>query len=290
MSKEKAMQVIRILFSIYYWIWFILVSLVFGSIATLAWMATAWWDPRRRLNNAVTWYWARAFLWGSPFWRVKVTGLEKIDNNRPTLLVANHLSSFDIYLIFCLKRHFHWISKRSNLWVPVLGWNMYYCRTVFLDRDSPRDVLKMVKESIALLREGGSLMIFPEGERSLTGHLQPFLGGAFTIAKKAHVPIQTIALTGTDQVLKRHQAILNPFGTMTATVLDPIPVEVVNAKSTEELSEMVWNQMVSVLPPEHQPLPEDSASSTPSPGVDPGIAGHPSGGLHPERLAGTPSD
>jgi 1-acyl-sn-glycerol-3-phosphate acyltransferase len=255
------MILFRILFSVYFWVWFSLVSLVFICLATVAWLATAWWDPRRRLTNRISWLWARAYLFCNPvWWRVKICGREKIDPARTTLYVANHLSTFDLFVLFLLHIQMQWVSKRTNVRVPVLGLNMIYARTIFLDRESPKEILHMVKESVKRLEGGISMIIFPEGERSLSGRLQPFLGGAFSIAKRARVPVQPIAITGTFETLRRYSALVNPCSPLSVTVLDAIPVEVVETLPTDELKALVWERMAAALPPDHLPL-----SPSPSP-------------------------
>lgn len=250
------MFLVRWLFSLYYWVYFSVVSVFLLTLTLTAWVLTAWWDPSLLWLHRVNWIWARTYMWGNPLWRLSIRGKEKLDWSRPTLYVANHLSTFDIFVLFRLNSRFHWISKRSNIRIPALGLNMLLCGTIFLDRESPKDILAMVKQSVKRLGEGFSLLIFPEGERSLSGHLNPFLGGAFSIAKRAKVPIQPIVITGTYQVLKRYSALLSPTGRMSVTVLDPIPAEQVAALSTEELSKLVHERMADALPPEHKPLDE----------------------------------
>ncbi len=254
------MKLVRMLFSVYYWIWFVLVSLVFFPIISLAWLLTFWWDQRRILNNILNFPWSHLYILGNPlFWRTTVTGREKIDPQITTLYVANHLSIFDIFMVFHLHRCFHWVSKSSNRWIPILGLNMIFTRTIFFDRESTREVIRMVKDSVKRLEGGISLIIFPEGERSPNGRLQPFLAGAFSIAKRAKVRIQPIVITGTYKVLPRYQMILNPVAHMTVTVLDPIPVETVASLSTEELKDLAYQKFVEVLPEDHLPVGLESA-------------------------------
>ena len=250
------MRIPRILFSIYFWIWFILVSLLFLPLILTAWLLTFWWDPKRRLNLHLNFLWSRAYLLANPLWKVSVTGREKIDLRIPTLLVANHLSIFDIFVLFYLHRTFQWVSKRSNIHIPVLGLNMALCRTIFFDRDQPKEILRMVKDSVKRLGEGVSLVVFPEGERSPDGRLQPFLAGAFSIAKRAKVRVQPIAITNTYKVLPRYQLILNPRVHMSVTVLDPIPLETVQTLTTEELKDLAFERIAAALPEDHLPRSE----------------------------------
>lgn len=257
-------QIGRVLFNLYFWTYCIIASVFFYFTNLACWMATFWWDPTRWLCCMVSSLWCHSFLLASPGWDLRIRGREKLLRDQPVLFVSNHLSSFDILVLFCLYLPCHWVSKSSNTKMPLIGWNMYFNRTIFLDRDSPRDILKMMKQAIhRLAEEKISVMIFPEGERSLTGQLRPFLGGAFTVAKKARVPIQAIVLTGTYQILSRDRVLSSPVSTLTLTVLDPIPVEEVERLSGEELSARVWDQMVENLPPEHQPAEEPEHPEAP---------------------------
>lgn len=258
-DRIKLMKIIRILFSIYYWIVFSLITLVMFIPATLAWLLSFWWDPLRRWNSRVSWVWARCYMLANPFWKLTIIGREKIDPTIPTLLVANHLSMWDIFVLFLLRKDFHWVSKRSNMLIPAIGQNMHYVRTILLDRDNPREILRMVKESVKRLEEGISLLIFPEGERSLTGRLQPFLGGSFMIAKRAHVRIQPVVIVNTFKLLPRLQWIFNPVVHLSATVLDPISKETVEQLSNEELSDLVYNAFLKALPADHRPAGDASS-------------------------------
>jgi 1-acyl-sn-glycerol-3-phosphate acyltransferase len=102
------------------------------------------------------------------------------------------------------------------------------------------------------LEAGISLIIFPEGERSPNGRIQPFLAGAFSIAKRAKVRIQPIVITGTYKILPRYQVILSPVAHITVTVLDPIPVETVASLSTEELKDLAYQRIMAELPEDHR--------------------------------------
>ncbi|MCA9411823.1 MAG: 1-acyl-sn-glycerol-3-phosphate acyltransferase [Candidatus Omnitrophica bacterium] len=244
----------KFLFSLYFWTFFVIDALIMFTLCFLSWLFTFWWDPRVRLLNYVSAFWGASQIYCNPLWRVTIEGREKIDPSIPTLLVSNHQSSFDIYLIYMLYKPFHWVSKKSNFYVPFVGWNMIFMRTIGFDRDSRKDILRMVKDSVKRLEQGISLIIFPEGERTADGRLIPFLGGAFAIAKKAKVRIQPIALSGTYQILPRHQWMLNPFANLKLEVLDPIPLETVEAHSTDELAKITYDLIADRLPPEHLPI------------------------------------
>lgn len=247
----------KLVFSVYFWIFYVIDAVVMFSLCFLAWLLTFWWDPRVRLLNYVSAFWGASQIYCNPFWKVTIEGREKIDPSIPTLLICNHQSSFDIYLLYMLYKPFHWVSKRSNFYVPLVGWNMVLMRTIGFHREDRKEILRMVKGSVKRLEEGISLLIFPEGERSPDGRLLPFLGGAFVVAKRAKVRIQPIALSGAYQILPRYQALLEPKAHLKLKVMDPIPLETVEELSADELADLAYRRIAAELPPEALPLPEE---------------------------------
>jgi 1-acyl-sn-glycerol-3-phosphate acyltransferase len=221
------------------------------------WLLTRKSDPKRLALSKVSNFWGSLYFRSNPLWRVTITGREKIDPDETVIFVCNHQSSFDIYLIFMLFLPVHWVTKRSNFKIPLIGWHMQFMRSIGFERGDRRETLMMVKECVKRLDEGVSLMIFPEGERAIDGRMKPFLGGAFAIAKRAKVPIQPLVLTGTYAIQPRGTPLVNPASNVTLTVLDLIPLDVVESKSADELSELAWQQMAAALPPEALPLPEE---------------------------------
>jgi 1-acyl-sn-glycerol-3-phosphate acyltransferase len=252
------MILIRFLLSVYFWSWVVISSVLLFPVCLVVWAFTRNSDPSLRALNKISCLWGAIYIWCNPLWRARIEGREKIDSEVTTLYVCNHQSTFDIYLLFRLFKPFHWVTKRSNFYVPCIGWNMVLMRSIGFDREDRKEVLRMVKESVKRLgTEGISLIIFPEGERTPNGRLLPFLGGAFSIAKRADVRIQPMVLNGCYRLLPRYHFLVKATADLSLKVLDPIPVEVVREKSADELAELTWNLMAAELPPEALPLPEE---------------------------------
>lgn len=247
------MILFRLLASLWFWFVLFLLAPVFYIVCLTAWLVRDRKDPRRKWVGRISCWWGSCYLWCNPFWKIRIIDRNKLDPNRTTVYICNHQSSFDIYLLFRLFFPFQWVTKKSNFYVPFIGWNMRHNRSIGFERGDRRETLMMVKECVKRLKEGISLIIFPEGERSPEGRMIPFLGGAFAIAKRAEVPIQPMVLTGTFDVLPRYKFLVKPAATLTLTILDPIPVESVREKSTEELKELAWRRMAEALPPEALP-------------------------------------
>lgn len=167
--------------------------------------------------------WAPALLVGAGA-RLVVEGAEAIDWSRPRLLVANHQSIIDICALFqAVPVPLCFLLKQEMMRMPLVGWYARACGMLFIERDSPRAGARLRREAAALLGEGRSLCLFPEGTRSRTGAVAPFKGGAFQSAVDAGVEVLPVAIDGAGAVLPpdgfrvRAGTITVRFGTPLAT-------------------------------------------------------------------------
>eukprot|EP00236_Picocystis_salinarum_P004282 CAMPEP_0183824034 /NCGR_PEP_ID=MMETSP0807_2-20130328/369_1 /TAXON_ID=88271 /ORGANISM="Picocystis salinarum, Strain CCMP1897" /LENGTH=320 /DNA_ID=CAMNT_0026068945 /DNA_START=105 /DNA_END=1067 /DNA_ORIENTATION=+ len=153
--------------------------------------------------------WAQHFVnnvWAnlttSLFFRIQVIGRENLPpKGQPVVYVANHQSYLDIYTLFALWRPFKFISKTSNFLIPIVGWSMYLTGHIGLKRMDRRSQLDCLKTCGEMLQRGASVLFFPEGTRSDTGEMGDFRKGAFSVAKKAKVPVVPITLVGTGRLM-----------------------------------------------------------------------------------------
>ena len=130
--------------------------------------------------------------------RPEVIGLENLpaagDN---CLYVPNHTSFLDILsLTGFIPRPMKYVSKASILKIPLIGWPMSLAGHIALKTDSRRSQLETFKDTVASLRDGNSVITFPEGGRSQTGKLIPFKRGPFKMALQAGVPIVPVTIGG----------------------------------------------------------------------------------------------
>jgi 1-acyl-sn-glycerol-3-phosphate acyltransferase len=212
----------RLIASVLYWNYFFLMSAVFCAAAAIACLLTAPFDRRRRLVHKVASLWGFSYIWCNPFWKCELRGLENIDPDATYVLVANHQSFWDIMLLYGLNRHFKWVSKESILKIPFIGWNMRLNEYVSVARTDRSSIKSMLSACRKWLRLGSSVMIFPEGTRSLDGELGEFRDGAFKLACDCDVPVVPIVLDGTFDLMPRGTFLLNFSGTLRVQVLKPI--------------------------------------------------------------------
>ena len=129
--------------------------------------------------------------------RVTIINPEKLHSHPGMILAPNHQSMFDILVCSRLLVDFRYLSKKEVKYIPVLGWALSTLKTYWVSRDRSGRDLEVMKRVEAGLRDGHSVMIYPEGTRTRTGELLPFKKGAFITAINANAPICPIAISGT---------------------------------------------------------------------------------------------
>lgn len=207
--------------SVAFWLFVVATSLLLFPVALLLWSLTAWWDRRRVAVHQFTCFWASLYTWCNPLWRVQVQGREHMAAGKAYIMIANHSSSADIFVLHRLFRHFKWVSKAENFRVPCIGWNMRLNRYIALRRGDKESVMAMLQACRDNLAAGSSVMMFPEGTRSKTAELRPFKAGAFELAKELKVPLLPIVLIGTRRALPKH-GLLCGRARMLVRILPPV--------------------------------------------------------------------
>lgn len=242
------------LLSTAYWVFGFTSSAVFFVGALAIFLITAPFDRRGVIIHRYTCLWASIYSWVHPHWQVTIEGRENARGG-PYVIVANHQSTLDILVLFRLFIHFKWVAKAEVFLVPFIGWNMFLNRYVRLRRGSKKSIADMMAASERKLSEGSSILIFPEGTRSRDGRLQPFKHGAFTLAKRAQVPIVPVVIEGSGKALPRRGFVSEGRHVIRIRVLPEIPHDSFADASVPELAARVRAIYVEALgEPEHAPV------------------------------------
>ncbi len=231
--------VIRYIASLYFWLEMNIVSAILFPLSFLVYLFTFLFDKRLRLLHLYTCLWSFIILKINPMWRIRVGGRNNIDPGETYVMVSNHQSGADIIVLFLLWTHFKWVAKRSLFRYPFIGWNMHLNGYIALDRSSTGSMKKMMVDAARILREGNSIMIFPEGTRSKDGKIQPFKTGAFYLALENKRPILPVAISGTSQAIRKGGFLINKNFNIRATVLEPIPYADIKDSEPRAIAEMV---------------------------------------------------
>ena len=233
------------LFSICYWTFVggTAIPLYFGAL--LIWSLTAPFDQTRSLLHRYTCWWAQIYLRCLPGCRFEIEGRDKIAPHSSYVLVANHQSSADIMALSALVVPFKWISKQSNFRIPFIGWNMVLNGYIPVEPGNPEGVHTTMECCRNWLKRGVSSLWFPEGQRSLTGELLSFHGGAFRLAAECGCAVVPIVVEGTVRVYRGWRVAPCP-GRIRIWVLDPVTLAEAGG-SVDGLREEVWNRMSRML-------------------------------------------
>lgn len=129
---------------------------------------------------------------------VTVFGQENIPQDTAVVFIANHQGYLDIPVLLAnSKKQMGFISKAEILKVPILSGWMKLMQCVFLKRNSPRQSVEAMNKAVETVKNGYSLVIFPEGHRSKGGPVQKFKAGSFKLAFRSEVPIVPVTIDGT---------------------------------------------------------------------------------------------
>jgi 1-acyl-sn-glycerol-3-phosphate acyltransferase len=209
-----------------------LYTIVLGTVSLLSSLFDRSGDFGHKCARA----WARLILKTTGV-RVRVSGLERLDPSRSYVFAANHQSIYDIPIVFtALPYQLRIVAKDSLGNIPFLGWHLQRTGHLLVDRSRPGPGI--VKKMARLVGERHSLIVFPEGTRSMDGTVARFKGGSFVLALEAGVPIVPISISGSRHVMKKGRLMVCP-GDVTVTVHEPIETKAVARAAVRELAERI---------------------------------------------------
>ncbi|MCB1692402.1 MAG: 1-acyl-sn-glycerol-3-phosphate acyltransferase [Pseudomonadales bacterium] len=166
-------------------------------------------------------FWARLNMAVS-FMSLEREGEEKIAAGQSYVVVANHQSLVDIYVIYgYLPLEIKWVMKQELRAVPVLGMACEAMGHIIIDRSNTEAALKSINDARHRIQGGISVVFFPEGTRSRTGALGQFKKGAFRLAQELQLPILPVTIHNTRRVLPSDGTAIVP-GKVRLEIHDPI--------------------------------------------------------------------
>ncbi len=218
----------------YIMLWVVLTTIFWGTIAIIISFFTRTGNP----VHIIARIWARGILYVSRI-RVKVNGLNQIDPTQSYVYMSNHQSNFDIPVLLAhLPVQFRWLAKAELFKIPLFGRAMQGAGYVKIDRFNQESAFQSIKEAAAKMKDGVSVMIFPEGTRSRDGRIRPFKKGGFIMAVDAGVPIVPIVLQGTWSIMEKSSLQINT-GDVVINLEKPIATTNYSRQNKDELIEAV---------------------------------------------------
>ena len=186
---------------------------------------------------------------------VTVKGLENIPLKENCVFISNHQGNLDVVsMLATFPRPVGFISKKELKKVPLLsGWmKILYC--IFIDRTSPKQSFLAMQEGIENVKQGHSMLIFPEGTRSRGGPVQEFKKGSFKLAFQAECPIVPVSVDGSYHVIEE-KGRLQKGTNIILTIHKALPTSGLNREQKLALIETVRQTIINAIPQEHLIMP-----------------------------------
>ncbi len=186
------------------------------------------------------------------FIKVEMTGIDKINPPINNIFLANHASYLDIILLTAnLPGRIIFLGKKELNKIPIFGWSWIIAGNVAIDRKSPKAFLRSLNLAAKNVSDGYSLVVFPEGTRTIDGYIQPFKRGVTLIANKSNATIYPVTINGTFNLAKKGSKVIFP-GNVQISVHDRIKPDYTKNKKEVEQKILTYSRekIISVyIPP-----------------------------------------
>jgi 1-acyl-sn-glycerol-3-phosphate acyltransferase len=217
-------------------------TVVLGILSLLSTLV----DHKGRFAHRCARWWARAILVTSRV-RIDRQGVELPPARESCVFVANHASFYDIPILFtAVPRQLRIVAKASLGRVPFIGWHLHRAGHLLVDRDQPG--VAVFTRMRRMPRDGVSLIVFPEGARTLDGAVGRFKRGTFLLAVENGWPIVPISVSGSRTLMPRGRLMVRP-ATVRVTVHEAIPTSGLGRGDARGLASRVRDIVASAVQP-----------------------------------------
>jgi 1-acyl-sn-glycerol-3-phosphate acyltransferase len=197
------------------------------------------------------WCWVTARVLGVS---TSVSGAERAKPETSYIITPNHQSNLEILsLELALPTPYRWVIKKELLKIPFFGWALGRTGAVSIDRSDKARAVATLRGGASKLRDGWSLLIYPEGTRTSDGNLQPFKKGAFMLAIQTGAPILPVTINGAFKLWPKHSLRLRS-GRIAITIGDPISTEGAGEADVEQLMEKTRQAILAHLDTDYDPF------------------------------------
>ena len=198
------MNLFKTLLSLWTWAAICIVSIVGVTLQSVLTLVTAPFDPTRRISGRFFRLIAVTAIITAPMWRMRRHEPFPRRLRGRTVVISNHVSHLDAFLISHLPWEMKWLAKASLFKVPFLGWGMRWAGDIPVKRTAGKSIGEAMARCAWYLQHEMPVCIFPEGTRSPNDDLLPFKDGAFRLAIENAADILPLAVAGTRHALPKH--------------------------------------------------------------------------------------
>lgn len=173
---------------------------------------------------------------------ITVNGLEKIPKDRPILFTPNHQSYADIPLLLHVLKDFNigFLMRKSLNNFFAIEQISHIIKCVPIDQDNPRDSMRGIQKTAEQIKDGLSMVVFPEGKRGYSNTPDVFMNGAFKIVQKTGVTIVPVYLRNVFKIFEGNNMVIAPAN-VSVTFLDPIETTEMKREDVKKLHDKVYN-------------------------------------------------
>ena len=241
---------------IIFWLYQVYIWLVFYPVGVLLTLTAGWltvlvsmvWSPRAA-SRYIASTWGRIMCYLTPVW-VTVEGAENAEPGKTYVVVINHQSQYDIFVVYgWLRLDLKWVLKAELRKLPGVGIGCEKAGHIFVERRNPKQAAQAITDALARLGDGIGVLFFPEGTRSPDGRLLPFKKGAFRTAIDQQLPLLPVTLIGTRDILPARTLRLFP-GTARMVIHPPIETRGMTVDQLDVLMQQTRDVITSAMPAE----------------------------------------
>lgn len=183
----------------------------------------------------------------NPTWKLHISGEVVPDPRRPYVVVCNHQSLADIPLISNLPWEMKWMGKMELFKVPVIGWMMKMAGDIAVDRQSLRSGVQAFAKAKRYLEQRCSVMMFPEGTRTVDGRVREFNDGAFHLAIRSRVPILPLVIEGSRNCIPKHSWKFGPPSDIFLKILPSVDTSLLTVKDVPAVRDHVRTAIIQQI-------------------------------------------
>jgi len=188
--------------------------------------------------------WAKILLFICDI-KVQIIGKENILRSKPQIFMANNQSDFDILITLAnIPGQFRWLAKKELFQIPIFGAAIKSAGYIEIDINDKEKAMRSLGQAALRLREGKSIMAFPEGTRSRLGEIKSFKQGTFYLAINSGVPIVPISIVGSGDIMPKRFLKIKP-GRIKLVIDKPIDVKNFTLENRQKLMTLVRNTIIT---------------------------------------------
>lgn len=170
------------------------------------------------------------------FTRWRSVSHPEVDPNKPYMFVQNHTNHFDFVMCYPATPHFlQGLELARHFKWPLYGWYMKARGTIPVEKGETGQMGRVLAAMRQEISCGHSLLVFPEGTRTMTGELGRFRNGTFRMARELGIPIVPITVAGAFDVMRKGSLVIRPFRTITVYIDKPIETAGINDDELDEV-------------------------------------------------------